>query len=71
MLFHSYAHVHNAIRVRQFLAQKIVAMLDHPPYTPNLAPEAFFLFPRLEEANKGALFADVNVIKDSVIAVPR
>ena len=71
MLLQDNAHTHSAIRVRQFLAQKRVAVLDHPPYFPDLAPADFFLFPRLKAAIKGALFVDVNAIKDCVTAVLR
>ena len=49
----------------------MVAVLDHPPYSPDLAPADFFLFPRLKTAIKGASFADVNAIKDRVTAVLR
>ena len=44
----------------------MVAVLDHPPYTPDLAPSDFILFPRLKTAIKDARCADVNAIKDSV-----
>ena len=47
------APAHSVIRVRQFLAQKIVAMLDHPLYSPDLSPSDFFLFPRLKADIKG------------------
>ena len=58
--------------VRQFLAQKTVAVLyQPPPYSPDLAPADFFLFPRLKAAIKGARFADVNAIKDLVTAFLR
>ena len=57
--------------LNQFLAQKMVAVLDHPPYSPDLAPVDFFLVPCLKVANKGAHFADVNAIKDHVTAVLR
>ena len=43
-------HAYSAIRVRQFLAQKMVAMLDHPPYFRDLVPVDFFLIPRLKAA---------------------
>ena len=66
MLLHDNAP---AIRVWQYLAQKIVAVLDHPPYSPDLAPADFFLFPRLKAVIKGARFADVDAIKDHVTAV--
>ena len=46
-------------------------MLDHPPYSSDLAPADFFPFPRLKAVIKDVLFADVNVIKDRVTAVLR
>ena len=57
--------------VRQFLAQKMAAVLDHPPYSPDLAPADFFLFPRSKAAMKGASFSEVNITKDHVTAVLR
>ena len=47
----------------------MVAVLDHPPYSPDLPPADFFVFPRLKAAIKGARFVDVNAIKDRVTAV--
>ena len=55
--------LHSVIRVCHFLAQKMIAMLDHPPYSGDLASVDFFLFPRLKAVIKGASFADVNAIK--------
>ena len=55
LLLHDNAPAHTAIRVRQFLAQKKVTVLDHPPYSPDLAPVDFLLFPRLKPAIKDAL----------------
>ena len=70
MLLHDNTPAH-VICVRQFLAQKMVAVLDDPPYAPDLAPTDFFLFLRLKVANKGAHFVGVNAIKDRVTAVLR
>ena len=47
----------------------MVAVFDHPPYFPNLAPMDFFLFPRLKVAIKGACFMGVNAMKDCVTAI--
>ena len=44
MLLHDNAPAHCAIRVHQFLAQCGLPFLNHPPYSPNLAP-ADFCFP--------------------------
>ena len=71
VLLHGNAPAHSVIRVRQFLAQKIVVVFNHPPYSTDLAPADFFLFTRLKAAIKGARFMDVNVIKDRVTAVLR
>ena len=71
MLLHDNAPAHSTIHVRQFLAQKMVAMLDHPPYFPYLAPADYFLFPRLKAVIKDGHFADVNAIIECVTAVLR
>ena len=71
MLLHDNAPAYSTIHVRQFLAQKMVAVQDHPPYSPDLAPADFFLFPGLKAAIKCTRFADVIDIKDLVTAVLR
>jgi hypothetical protein len=38
-----------ALSVREFLASKQITVLEHPPYSPDLAPSDCFLFPKLEE----------------------
>jgi len=70
MLLHDNAPAHFAICV-QFLAQSGVPVLDHPPYSPDLAPADIFLLPRLKSSMKGARFADVVTIQVSVTAVRR
>ena len=37
--------------------------LEQPPYSPDLAPCAFFLFPNLKGVIKGTRFPDVEAIK--------
>jgi hypothetical protein len=71
MLLYDNAPAHCAIRVHQFLAQRGVPVLDHPPYSPDLAPADFFLFPLLKGIMKGACYADVAAIQERVIAVLR
>ncbi len=60
------APAHNAISVRQLLAKKQITSLDHPPYSPDLAPCDFWLFPRLKIVMKGTHFASSELIKASV-----
>jgi histone-lysine N-methyltransferase SETMAR len=42
------ALVHTAAVVRDWLAARQVQMIEHPPYSPDLAPADFFLFPKLK-----------------------
>jgi histone-lysine N-methyltransferase SETMAR len=44
---------HDALRVHKFLAKKSITKIDHPPYSPDLAPCDFWLFPKLKNALKG------------------
>ena len=48
LLHHDNAPAHNALSIRQFLAEKNIAVLEKPPYSPDLAPCDFFLFPKLK-----------------------
>ncbi|GBN18544.1 hypothetical protein AVEN_162306-1 [Araneus ventricosus] len=47
------------IRVRQFLSTRKVTVLEHPPYSLDLAP-ADFLFLRLKGVQKGLRFSDIS-----------
>ena len=44
---------HNAAIVKKFLVNRNVAVLHHPPYSPDLAPANYFLFPTLKLSLKG------------------
>ncbi len=39
--------------VQEYLAVKGVKTLRHPPYSPDLAPADFFLFPRVKSELAG------------------
>lgn len=60
ILHHDNAPAHSALSVREFLASKNIPVVPHPPYSPDLAPCDFFLFPRLKTTLKGQRFEDVN-----------
>ena len=38
-------------------------ILQHPPYSPDLAPSDFFLFPKMKEAIKGVRHATTEAAK--------
>ena len=65
-LLHDNAPVHRAVAVQEFLAQKQVCVLHHPPYSPDLTPCDYFLFPKLKFQLKGRLFEDVQDIQAAV-----
>jgi hypothetical protein len=48
LLNHDSAASHNSVLAQQFLAKYRWLSSPHPPYTPDLAPCDFFLFPKLK-----------------------
>ena len=66
VLHHDNAPAHSALSIRQFLAESNVPTLEQPPYSPDLAPCDFFLFPKLKGMIKGTRFPDVEAIKRAV-----
>ena len=53
VLHHDNAPAHSALSIRQFLAERNVPTLEQPPYSPDLAPCDFFLFPKLKGGDQG------------------
>ena len=53
ILHHDDVPAHTSCLVQQFLAKRGTAQLQQPPYSPDLAPCDFFLFPRLKKVLKG------------------
>ena len=52
-LLHDNASCHKCDFVKSFLASEKVKVLNHPPYSPDLSPCDFFLFPRLKKMLSG------------------
>jgi histone-lysine N-methyltransferase SETMAR len=50
---HDNAPAHKALSVKPFLAQKLITEMEHPPYFPDLAPNNFWLFPKIKSVLKG------------------
>jgi transposase len=59
---HDNALSHNATIVKQFLAQEKVTVLEHRPYSPDLAPADYFLFRKVKSHLKGHLFVSISDI---------
>jgi len=74
MLHHDNAPCHTTISVTEFLAKKGIPVVPQPPYSPDLSPRDFFLFPKLKFHIKGCHFGTVeNTVKavtDQLKAIP-
>ncbi|KAG5337601.1 MOS1T transposase, partial [Acromyrmex charruanus] len=58
----STAPVHNALSVN-YLAARGTPVLEHAPYSPDLASCDFFLFPKIKSALKGTQFESMEEVK--------
>lgn len=67
-LLHYNARPHCALNVRRFLAKHDIVQVNHPPYSPDLSPPDFYLFPKLKISLKGHRFQDIEDIKKNVTA---
>ena len=47
------APVHTSKSVRDFLTRNNIQLLNHPPYSSDLAPSDYFLFPKLKRELAG------------------
>ena len=52
-LLHDIPSSHKCDVIKSFLASEKVKVLNHPPYSPDLSPSDFFLFPRLKKMLSG------------------
>jgi transposase len=72
ILHHDSAPAHTTLFVREFLASKQITVLEHPPYSPDLAPSDFFLFLKIKEILKGRHFDDIRSNMTAVLkAIPQ
>jgi len=63
------APAHNALSVKQFLANKNVTVLEHPPYSPDLTPCDFYLFPKIKSVLRGTHFVLVENAKAKMVEI--
>lgn len=68
-LLHDNAPAHKCRIVKEFLAKRGVVVLEHPPYSPDLAPADFWLFPKLKLAMKGEHYESIEEIQSTVTGV--
>jgi histone-lysine N-methyltransferase SETMAR len=55
------------LSLREFLATKQISVLEHPAYSPDLAPSDIFVFPKIKEILKGRHFNDTDGIRSNTM----
>jgi histone-lysine N-methyltransferase SETMAR len=63
IVHHDSAPPHKARSVKQLLTQKSITEREHPPFSPDLAPNNFWFFPKIKSALKGRRFHDIGIIQ--------
>jgi len=64
LIYHDNAPAHRSFKVSQFLAKNNMTVNSHPPYSPDLAPCDFSLFPKLKLRMKGRTFDTTEEIQE-------
>jgi transposase len=67
MLHHDNAPAHVSLLICEFLAKQETIVVPQAPYSPDLAPADFFLFPKLKSTLKGHRFQTVEEIKEILL----
>jgi len=67
MLHHDNAPAHASLFIREFLTKHETTVVPQPPYSPDLAPADFFLFPKLKSSLKGRRFQTVEETEENLI----
>ena len=65
LFHHDNAPAHTSRAVRALLSEFRWEILPHPPYSPDLAPSDFFLFPNLKNHLKGTRFSSLDDAKNA------
>ncbi len=66
LLLHDNAPVHTSRVAKAAVNKNGFVELSHPPYSPDLAPSDFYLFPNLKKSLRGRRFANDEAPKDAV-----
>jgi len=64
IIHHDNAPAHRSFKVSQFLAKNNKTVIPHSPYSPDLAPCDFFLFPQLKLRMKVRTFNTIEEIQE-------
>ena len=66
LLLHENASAHKSRTSRAAIRKCGFVVLNHPPYSPDLAPSDYFLFRNLKKIERGRRFPDDNAVKEAV-----
>jgi transposase len=64
-----HAAPHKVAIVTEYLKEERVRLLPHPPYSPDLAPCDFYLFPKIKKELGGRSFSNVENLSRAIQAV--
>ena len=74
-VLHHNAPAHSSFLMHNFLAKNETTVVLQPPYSPDLAPADFFLFPKLKSTLKGCRFDAFDEIQNNstkeLFAIPK
>ncbi|GFV15654.1 mariner Mos1 transposase [Trichonephila clavipes] len=63
------APAHSTLSVKRFLAKHSIPMLEHPPYSPDLTPCDFYLFPKVKSTLKEIRLESAEAVKEKAAGV--
>lgn len=66
ILHYDNASSHTAGGTQKFITDNKITLMQHPPYSPDLAPCDFWLFPKLKKALRGTKFETPEEIEDFI-----
>jgi [histone H3]-lysine36 N-dimethyltransferase SETMAR len=73
ILHHDNASSHTSAQTNTYLTRQNVELMGHPPYSPDLAPNDFFLFPHIKKKLRGQRFltpeAAVEAFKNHILEI--
>ncbi|UYV62710.1 hypothetical protein LAZ67_2001663 [Cordylochernes scorpioides] len=65
VLHHYNARPQTAVTVQLYLAKHGIALLPQPPYSPNIASNDFFVYPKIKKVLNGRRFDSISEIKEN------
>ena len=65
-LIHDNAPAYKCVLVQDFLKEEKVVQLSRPPYSPDLSPCHFFLFPLLKKTLSGRRYESLSALGSAI-----